>query len=87
VGSMVDVEAGSQQRGHTGFTVDRPSHGQPWLRTACRPGWRAPAPLAALNRAHPTLEPWPYVTRRARRAAALAPSGRSQGHGLAAVHA
>ena len=37
VASMVDVETGSEQRGHTGFTIDRPSHGQPWLRTACRP--------------------------------------------------
>jgi len=35
--SVVDVEARSQESGYAGFTVDRPSHGEQWLRTACRP--------------------------------------------------
>jgi hypothetical protein len=79
VTSVVDVETGSEQRGHTGLTIDRPSHGQPWLRTACRPRYGRDHPFDALSRAHPTVEPWPYVTRR--------PTHDPTRHGLATVQA
>lgn len=57
--SVVDVEPGSKERGHTGFTIDRPSHEQTW----CEPHAGSARGFADRSQRYPTVEPWPYVTR------------------------